>query len=215
MNVLSQTSGRTDKNLSFRCPYMSVQHCCTVCYHFCTPTVTCGLIFFLMMTKPSSHNWSTLTITIDLKKKKKQFCKSNFMPSVSTPAELQGAHSRHRGFWDHVWAQGSEKEAQSHGGGCEGPHRTGWGIFPELWCRQGQRPGGGGHWGSVRLLEDYNQWIPLALLVIGAAEFSYLNIEKHLFSFYNREEVREEIFKKGQSKRIWGELYKVSFVSSQ
>lgn len=25
----------------------------------------------------------------------------------------------------------------------------------------------------------------------------------------NREEVREEIFKKGQSKRIWGELYKV------
>lgn len=34
------------------------------------------------------------------------------------------------------------------------------------------------------------------------------------FWFCNREEVREEIFKKGQSKRIWGELYKVSFPSS-
>lgn len=36
---------------------------------------------------------------------------------------------------------------------------------------------------------------------------------KKKISFWIREEVREEIFKKGQSKRIWGELYKVSFLS--
>lgn len=31
-------------------------------------------------------------------------------------------------------------------------------------------------------------------------------------SRFARDEVREEIFKKGQSKRIWGELYKVNKV---
>lgn len=31
-------------------------------------------------------------------------------------------------------------------------------------------------------------------------------------SCFARDEVREEIFKKGQSKRIWGELYKVNKV---
>lgn len=72
--------------------------------------------------------------------------------AACVPAELKGAHSRHRGIWDHIWAQGSEKEAQSHGGRCEGPPRAGWGLSTELRCRQRQRPGHWGHRGQVKKL---------------------------------------------------------------
>ena len=44
--------------------------------------------------------------------------------------------------------------------------------------------------------------------------FPYLKVRIYcllVFSFGIRDEAREEIFKKGQSKRIWGELYKVCF----
>lgn len=36
-----------------------------------------------------------------------------------------------------------------------------------------------------------------------------VRFNQNLFYFCCRDETREEIFKKGQSKRIWGELYKV------
>lgn len=78
--------------------------------------------------------------------------------AACVPAEFKGAHSRHRGIWDHIWAQGSEKEAQSHGGRCEGPPRAGWGLSTELRCRQRQRSGHWGHRGQVK------KFLPLILI---------------------------------------------------
>ena len=106
-----------------------------------------------------------------------------FFLLFSTLAELQGAYSRHGGFWDHIWAQGSAEEAQSHGGGYERPRRTGWSLSWKLQCRQRQRPGDWGHRGQVRPAEDtisnLHSW-PYWLLELGRR---LLNFCFYIFMF--------------------------------
>lgn len=137
--------------------------------------------------------------------------------------ELQGAHSGHGDIWNHVWEKVAEKEAHLVCGRAEGLCWKGRGLCSTLRCWERPWFGVWGHRSQVSeclleimkicssVLTTETRYSPVFLANMASISWH----EAISFSHHCRDEAREEIFKKGQSKRIWGELYKVGITISQ